>query len=195
MHEVAVMAMASALAATMDDRDGRLPDRTGNRHPGLAIAPYNVYQASDGYVALFCVTERHWRAATEVMGHPELADDPQFCSNFDRAQHMDDVDSIIQGWILGKSRGEVVALLSERRVPCAPVLRVDEVIRDEHLRERGAWIDVEDRGRSIRLPTSPLRLHGTPLRGIDQVAPSLGEHTESVLKEFCRTRRMETGLE
>ena len=47
MHEAAVVALASALGAFMDG-DGGVPERTGNRHPALAIAPYNVYPTRDG---------------------------------------------------------------------------------------------------------------------------------------------------
>ncbi len=42
MHEAAVIALASALGAVMDG-DTNVPDRTGNRHPALAMAPYNTY--------------------------------------------------------------------------------------------------------------------------------------------------------
>ena len=52
---------------------GDIPTRTGNRHSGMAEAPYNVYPASDGHIALICVGEAHWRALTDLMGMPELA--------------------------------------------------------------------------------------------------------------------------
>jgi crotonobetainyl-CoA:carnitine CoA-transferase CaiB-like acyl-CoA transferase len=52
MHEAAVTALASAMGAVMDG-DTSVPDRTGNRHPALAMAPYNTYPCSDGYVAIF----------------------------------------------------------------------------------------------------------------------------------------------
>ena len=42
--------------------------RTGNRHGGLAECPYNVYPTSDGYIALICVGDIHWKALTDVMG-------------------------------------------------------------------------------------------------------------------------------
>src|SRR5699024_1713538 len=54
------------------------PTRTGNRHSGLAEAPYNVYPTSDGYIALICVTDGHWTRFARQMGNPELADDPRF---------------------------------------------------------------------------------------------------------------------
>lgn len=185
MHEAAVMAMASPLSAVMEHGPGAIPRRSGNRHPGMAIAPYNVYRTSDGHVAVFCVTERHWTAIAEVICRTDLTDDPRFATNLDRAQHMDEVDTILQEWAVGRSREEAVSRLREARVPCAPVLGVEEVIDDPHLVQRGAWTTAEERGRSVRLPVAPFRLHGTPLRGIDRVAPTLGEHTETVLADVA----------
>ena len=40
---------------------GEQQPRAGNRHPGQALAPYNVYEAKDGYVAIICIREGHWR--------------------------------------------------------------------------------------------------------------------------------------
>src|SRR5256886_13036414 len=53
MLDAAVMALASALGAYMDGESDRVGARTGNRHPALAMAPYNVYATNDGHVAIF----------------------------------------------------------------------------------------------------------------------------------------------
>src|SRR5262249_60154103 len=58
MHEAAVIALASALGAAMDG-DGGVPERTGNRHPALAMAPYNTYPCTDGHVAIFTSADPH----------------------------------------------------------------------------------------------------------------------------------------
>ena len=54
---------------------GGTPPRTGNRHQGLAVAPYNVYRAKDGHVAIIGIRERHWQSLAKAMGRPELAVD------------------------------------------------------------------------------------------------------------------------
>jgi len=59
---------------------GDVPMRTGNRHGGLAEAPYNVYPTQDGYIAIICVGETHWKSLIQAMERPELADDPRFAS-------------------------------------------------------------------------------------------------------------------
>ena len=46
---------------------GAAAQRTGNRHSGMAEAPYNVYPAADGYLALICVSETHWKSLLKAM--------------------------------------------------------------------------------------------------------------------------------
>jgi crotonobetainyl-CoA:carnitine CoA-transferase CaiB-like acyl-CoA transferase len=52
---------------------GEQKPRAGNRHPGRGLAPYNVYAAADGYVAIICIREGHWRKLCRAMGQPEVA--------------------------------------------------------------------------------------------------------------------------
>ena len=78
MHEAAVIALASAMGAVMDG-DAGVPDRTGNRHPALAMAPYNTYPCSDGYVAIFTAAERHWHSMCQLLARPDLADQSRLC--------------------------------------------------------------------------------------------------------------------
>src|SRR5499426_2294571 len=71
MLEAAVMALASAVGAFLDG-DGTVPARTGNRHPALAMAPYNVYETNDGHIAIFTASDRHWESITKVLGREDL---------------------------------------------------------------------------------------------------------------------------
>src|SRR5262249_49474291 len=67
MHEAGTIALASALGAVMDG-DANVPERTGNRHPALSMAPYNTYPCTDGHVAIFTSAERHWQSMCELLG-------------------------------------------------------------------------------------------------------------------------------
>ena len=62
-------------------RFGHVPPRTGNRQAGLSTAPYNVYPAADGHVAIPTGTEGHWRNLLRAMGREDLAQDPRFATN------------------------------------------------------------------------------------------------------------------
>src|SRR3954464_5578775 len=85
--------------------------RTGNRHGGLAESPYNVYSTSDGYIAIICVTDGHWKSLTQAMARPDLMDDPRLGSLKDRVAHMDLVDDTVSGWTRGYTKEALFAHL------------------------------------------------------------------------------------
>ena len=64
---------------------GEQKPRAGNRHPGKALAPYNVYTALDGHVAIICIREGHWRKVCQAMGNAEIAEVERFATMAARA--------------------------------------------------------------------------------------------------------------
>jgi len=187
MLDAAVLALASALGAYMDG-DGNVPERTANRHPALAIAPYNVYPASDGYVAIFTASERHWHSVARVLGREDLLDNPAFANTPSRAAKMEEIDALVSDWTKARTKEQVLAELTRAHVPCAPVRTTREVVEDPHLRERNVWADIDHprRGKT-KVPVSPIRLHGSPPPRVARRAPLLGEDTDRVLAELLGT--------
>jgi formyl-CoA transferase len=142
-----------------------LPSRTGNRHSGLAEAPYNVYPASDGHLALICVSERHWQSLLQAMGREDLADDPRFGTLKDRVAHVDEVDDMVGAFTRRYTRDELFELLRKHRVPCAPVRELGEVVGDPHMHQRGMLQDIDHPILGpLTLPTSPMRYADEPER-------------------------------
>jgi formyl-CoA transferase len=184
MLEAAVMALASAVGVFMDG-DGGVPERTANRHPALAIAPYNVYPTSDGYVAIFTASERHWHSVARVLGREDLLSHPDFASTPGRAARGDEIDAMVEAWTTSRGKEEVLRVLTEAHVPCAPVRTTREVVNDPHLMARQMWVDVEHprRGKT-RVPRSPIRLHGSLPATVERPAPLLGQDTDRVLAEL-----------
>jgi CoA:oxalate CoA-transferase len=184
MHEAGVIALASALGAVMDG-DTNVPERTGNRHPALAMAPYNTYPCSDGFVAIFTSAERHWQSMCDLLGRPDLAKNPEYSTTIGRARNMAEIDDTVGAWTISRSKDEVLKLLNEAHVPCAPVKTAREVACDPHLEARGFWVDIEHPRRgATRVPISPIRLHAGGKPEIRSPAPTLGQHTEAVLAEL-----------
>ena len=138
-----------------------VPPRTGNRHGGLAEAPYNVYPASDGHIAIICVNEAHWKGLLKAMQREELLADPRFADLKLRVEHMDEVDELVAAFTAQHAKKTLFDLLMRHRVPCAPVRNLDEVVNDEHMHARRAleWIEHPLYGR-VCLPNSPLRFDG-----------------------------------
>ena len=161
--------------------DGAAPARTGNRHGGLSLCPYNVYATKDGHIAIICNHERHWEGLTQAMGKPDLRQDKRMSTMKERVAHMDLVDDIVSRWTQMHAKDELFQLLNEHRVPCAPVRNIQEVVADPHLRARGMLHDIDhpEFGR--------ITVTSTPIRFMEQAAPipypshRLGEDNAAVL--------------
>ncbi|MEQ8935322.1 MAG: CoA transferase, partial [Amphiplicatus sp.] len=163
---------------------GKEPPRTGNRHSGLVYAPYNTYPASDGFIAIFCAKDEHWRGLTRVLGLPELADDERFATIGARSERMDEVDEIVRRWTTNLSRDDAFRQLMAKRVPASPLLRLSEVLHDPHFRQRGSIVPL-DHPTAGRLFVNGSPLHLSESRAkTPSLAPELGQHTDSVLAEL-----------
>lgn len=160
------------------------PARTGNQHGSLSVSPYNVYPTSDGFVAILCAADRHWRRLCDVMGRADLAADPTLERMTDRAARNAEVDELVRAWTMELSRTTAVGLLMDAGIPVAPVLTVPEVLEDKHLLER-------EMIQTLEHPTlGPIRAFGSPIQfsASSPVPPTpsplLGEHSGEVLATY-----------
>ena len=159
--------------------------RGGNHHPGRALAPYNVYEARDGHIAIICIREGHWKKLCAAMGMPELADDERFAKMADRCANMEEVDELVSSWTRQRSKAELFAVTQEHGVICAPVQDLADVVNDEHMLARGSLVkrQHEAMGEIAQMQT-PIRF-----RDIDPPVltdpPTLGANTDEVLAELA----------
>lgn len=158
------------------------PARTGNRHGALIVCPYNVYPASDGYIAIIANHNEHWKALCAAFEHVELGTDPRYIDNAARAKRMDEVDDLVASWTRPLTRAQVFERLAAAPVPCAPVRDLHEVMNDPHLHARGSlrWVEHPQYGR-IAAPASPLRFDGSASLPERPSVP-LGTDTRDVLR-------------
>jgi CoA:oxalate CoA-transferase len=179
MVETVFPTLASNLGGTYL-RPGRAVARTGNRHGGLAVSPYNVYACKDGYFSIICQSEGHWRGLLKAMGREDLVDDPRFASNAARVQHMADTDTLVEDWARSRTRDEIFQLTQEHRVPSAPVRDLNEVMANVHMHERGMLEEIDHpKLGMITVPNSPLRYRDTPQMNATP-SPELGQHNAEV---------------
>jgi len=183
MQDCVFPTLATALGTFYANGQVQKP-RAGNRHPGLALAPYNVYEAADGFVAIICIREGHWRKLCEAMGRPELAEDKRFLTSTMRSKAIDEVDAIVSSWTEQHSKEYVFSECQKHRVVCAPVKDLQEVVDDPHLYARGALknIDHPALGEIAQIQT-PIRFEGIDPPELEPVR-ALGEDTDSILREL-----------
>ena len=185
MHDAIYPSLTSNLGAYY--QKGNVTPRTANRHGGLAIAPYNVYPTSDGWMAIFCASESHWPLLCKLMGREDLLGDARFANTVGRSQHMEEIDGIVGAWSQQFTRNDLTDKLTAAGVPCGPVLTLDEVADDPHLKQRQMIIDLDHPVKG------PIKVIGCPLKfynetGALQVevlpAPGIGEHNDDVYTQL-----------
>jgi hypothetical protein len=178
-----VEAVFPALATAIDQyhRAGQtVPGRTGNAFANFNRAPYNVYEAKDGHVAIILVTEAQWQNLLRAMGRDDLSADPKFIKNDARVAHYAETEALVSSWTRSHTRAEIFEATSRFKVPCAPVRDLQEVLDDPHMHGRGMLevVDHYDYGPVV-LPNSPLRFHGTD-KVPTALSPRVGQHNEDI---------------
>jgi crotonobetainyl-CoA:carnitine CoA-transferase CaiB-like acyl-CoA transferase len=157
-------------------------ERTGNRHGGMSVAPYNAYPAADGWITILCPTDAHWQRLCGLIADPAAAADPRFADMAGRCEHMDAVDAMVGAWTRNLTKAGLEAALKTAKIPFAPVVTLPELLDDPHVRARGVLREVTDERGTFTTLGSPLFLSASPM-----VEPAragrLGEHTDQVLRD------------
>lgn len=182
MQEAVYPALASSLGLIHGNESTNT--QTGNHHSGLSVAPWSVYEASDGHVTIVCVKEAHWQQLTLAMEQAALQSDPRFLTNADRCRHMEALDVLIAQWSRVLTREQIIALSKQYRFPAAPVRTLREVRQDKGMHERGMLetIDHPELGMTV-VPGSPIRIHGADIPRTTP-SPKLGQHVQEIYGDW-----------
>ena len=163
--------------------------RANNRH-AESHHPVALLPCADGWVCIAAPSPAQWRNLCEAMELAELADDPRYRTGGLRYDRADEIDALLEPWLLARSRSDVVQRLQDHHVPASPVLELSETLEDEQLRQRDFWIAAEHLGAGARMPGLPFRLPSSPTE--PRPAPTLGQHTGEVLAELgCSNSELE----
>jgi formyl-CoA transferase len=183
--EIAMLEVMAALLTYQGQgylTTGKSPRRRGNQHP--SIVPYEVFQASDGYLTVGVANNSLWTRFCQAIGRPELAADARFDTESKRVERRDVLVPLLEGIFRTAPATDWLARLERAGVPAGKIKSVGEALESEHLRVRGAIVTVNHptAGR-MRMVGPPIRLHGTPAEATTP-APLLGEHTDEVLAKL-----------
>ena len=158
---------------------GIVPQPMGNGHP--LLAPFDIMQTLDGWIAVAAPSDNHWRILAEAMGRPDLADDPRFADNTARLANIAEVRQLLGGWLASQPTAAVVAALGGR-VPIGPVNDAADIFNDEHVRLREMLVEVEQPGSDspVTIAGSPIKFSSTP-SGVRRRGPTLGEDAAATI--------------
>ena len=166
--------------------EGTIERPKGQGHP--VLCPFDVYETSDGAVAIAAPVDAQWQALCEAMDRADLIEDERTNNVFARVGHRDFTNAAVLDWTGSRTTREVVAALAGR-VPVGPVQSADDIFRDPHARIREMLVEVAQPGSNppLTLAGAPIKLSETP-SGVYRRPPLVGEHTAEVLAEAGITR-------
>ena len=151
----------------------------------LLVSERRPYRTRDGYLCMLLYTDRHWRSFLALAGMAERCrDDARFASIATRTQHIGALYGLVAEALLERSTAQWIEMLTAADIACTRLHDVDSLIDDLHLRETGFI-------RTVTHPTQglvrelgvPVRMSATPAAAVQKPAPTLGQHTEEVLRE------------
>ena len=163
--------------------DAFVPKREGSLHPNGG--PVGVFDCGRGEFIVICALAHQWPQMVKALGMPELENDPRFASARARSDNNRLVADILERWLKTfPSRDAAIAALEEERIPCAPVLTLNEAMAQPHLVERGTVRRVSDpQLGSFAIPGNPVRFSAWSNQS-ELKADLLGEHNGAILREI-----------
>jgi formyl-CoA transferase len=160
---------------------GAIRQPAGGALPG--IAPSNAYQCADGqYVLIAGNGDSIYKRLMTLIGRADLGEDPDLAFNDGRAKRVVEIDAAINAWTKTLSLDEVLKGLLEAEVPSGKIYTAKDIAEDPHYHARGVIETVQAaNGLKVQVPGIIPKLSQNP-GSIRYRAPTLGEHTDQVLK-------------
>jgi glutaryl-CoA transferase len=182
--DVALMDSALSWLANVGENylvSGEVSGRFGNAH--ASIVPYQVFHASDGFLAVGIGNDKQFRRFCEIAGAPELAGDERFASNPGRVRNREVLVPLLEKIFARRETRFWIDCLWKEGIPAGPINAVDQALDDPNSAARGMVVEMpHPAAGSVRLIGSPMKFSGTPVE-YRLPPPLLGQHTGEVLRD------------
>jgi crotonobetainyl-CoA:carnitine CoA-transferase CaiB-like acyl-CoA transferase len=140
------------------------------------------FRARDGYLVLAVLTEKQFASLMKALGRADALDDPRFKDWPSRTANEPALREIIEAALASDDPRSWEARLTAADVPCGSIWKIDEIVDHPQLAHRDVVQTIDSRYGPMRLVGAGFRLaHGSP--GLDREPPTLGEHTDEILRE------------
>src|SRR3954469_6598972 len=181
-QHVEVNLLSSALSGLVNQSSayvagGIVPFRMGKSHPSLF--PYEPLPCADGELIITAGNSGQFRKLVEVLGVPELADDPRFVRNEDRTAHRDELRPLLVERLRTRTRMEWFRDIIAAGVPCGPINTVDGGVAFAEEVGLDPVVHVGEGEAAVPSVRHPIRLSGTPA-DYRLPPPTLDEHGEEI---------------
>jgi len=163
---------------------GVMPERIGNTHPN--IVPYQEFPVADGHVIVATGNDNQYVKFCNVIGVPELAQNPDYANNTGRLKHRNVLVPQLAAAAKRMTRDDLLSKLEAQKVPAGPINNLQQVFDDPQVKFRGMKLDLpraEAKGGTIPGVRTPIVIDGWRAAS-ENPSPKLGEHTAEILKEI-----------
>jgi len=170
------------IVADVEKRLGRKPQDVLNSSDRMPF--YGFFKARDGKVAIVSLTARQWRDLSEIIGRPEMAEDPKFSNLIAQIHNHEEAVELIEEWTTGRTSQEIISILERKKIPCGIAYTSAQVNDDENLKQREMFRRVHhEKYGDIDIPGFPFKFSDAS-GSIRMPAPGLGEHSRFILEQW-----------
>lgn len=161
---------------------GAPPGPIGARHP--AIAPFGMFRARDGYLAIAAGNDALFATLCTALGLDALHGDPRFATNPARMEHVDTLTDAMNAALAGADRADWFARLEAAGIPCGPINTVADVMADPQVAARNMIVHIDDEAGPFPTPGNPVKSSIFPDPATRPAAPRLDQHRAEILGQL-----------
>jgi crotonobetainyl-CoA:carnitine CoA-transferase CaiB-like acyl-CoA transferase len=181
-QHVEVNLLSSALSGLVNHASavvagGVVPFRMGNSHPSLF--PYEPLPCADGDLIITAGNNGQFRKLVEVLGVPELADDPRFARNEDRTANRDQLRPLLVERLQTRSKQDWFTDIIAAGVPCGPINTVDQGVAFAERIGLDPVVTVGEGTAAVPSVRNPITFSETPA-DYRLPPPALDEHGDEI---------------
>jgi len=162
---------------------GEIPGPMGARYP--SITPFEAFTTQDGNIIIAAGNDGLWVKLTTALGHPELAQNPDYKTNPLRNKHQPQLKAELDRILSSATTEHWIGVLDAAGIPCGPVNNVAQALAHPQAEARNMLIEVDDP------TTGPLKLVGNPMKfsafadpTTREPAPDLDADRAKILREL-----------
>ncbi|MEM7096307.1 MAG: CoA transferase [Actinomycetota bacterium] len=177
----AVIAMLDFQAARWT-MTGEVPPQAGNHHPTLI--PMGTFPTSDGHINICAPGDDRFTRLCDIIGAPELLDDPDYATSADRSRNRDALNAAIAARTSNEPMAHWIGPINDAGMPCGPINSIDETFADPQVEHLAMRADVDHpRLGGFDIVRNAVSMSRTP-HHIERAAPDRGQDTDEVLAEM-----------
>lgn len=196
-QRIEVNLMSSALSGMVNQTAGYLlsgsvPTRLGNEHP--SIYPYEPLATGEGDIVIAIGNDHQFRRLCEALDATPLGEDVRFATAPQRSLHREELRPLLQEALRSRSSAEWFTLLTEARIPCAPINDVRQGLEFAERIGLDPVVEVGEGSEALPGIRNPITFSETPV-SYDLIPPDRDAHREPILAWLQSTDAHQTPMQ